>query len=209
MQINLYRAVKRYCRSIDEIEKALGELGAEYVDAIHQTDYVYRIFHPATGTPSKRIKARVNQDGQTVVHVYERAEREDRVSFEQFEFADSRIVDFINTLFDVSVIVRKKRRIWRKNRLVIHLDSVSGVGDIFEIESPPDPSADTLAEIAGIEKRAVSCWTPFPFPMKIWSRKDVNLIDTGFEGFKTVKINLRGGRGWDGYRETVPRISDF
>lgn len=47
---------------------------------------------------------------------------------------DSSLVVFLGKIFETGVIVEKTREVWRKNNTVFHLDTIKGVGKVFEVE---------------------------------------------------------------------------
>lgn len=146
MHVSLHRNAKYFCTQQQEIEKVLCELGAVYTATEDQVDYIYHIFDPGTETNSKRIKLRVVNEEKFLIFIYRRTEQEASIDYDYFAFADQQVVALINSLYKVSVTVKKRRKIFVKDLLIFHLDTISGVGEIFEVESL-DSTSDTAAEI--------------------------------------------------------------
>ncbi len=135
MKAALNRVVKYFCKDPSRIQSILREIGASYFGSEDQADYIYHIFNQETGNDSKRIKIRVVNGSRYLIYIYSRKKQEVSVEYDYFEFSDDQVLALLNSLYKVSIIVKKQRIIWKKNNFIFHLDSVSGIGDIFEIES--------------------------------------------------------------------------
>ncbi|WNQ08849.1 CYTH domain-containing protein [Paenibacillus aurantius] len=134
MIISLRREAKYRCEDFQEIRKVLQDQQARYVTKKQQTDRIYKVPDPLTGTYSKRIKVRKEEDKPFMVYIYSRRDREVEIEFDYFELNDPSIVSMFDTLYGQPVLITKVREVWTKGHAIFHLDSVEGIGLIFEME---------------------------------------------------------------------------
>lgn len=111
-------------------------LGAHKEIVKNQVDYFFAL--PAENKKRLgRLKLRVEAKKQWLIY-YERpnfvAGKETASSGGLYEVTDTALLPFLKTSLGVTAVVEKRRELWRKDNTVFHLDTVKGVGDIFEIE---------------------------------------------------------------------------
>ena len=128
--------LKHYCPDFDSVRKILRELGAKKEMIKNQKDYFFNLPMLKDKT-SPRLKLRIEKSKQTLVY-YERPDFMDGKSVTAdiglYEVKDKQLLPFLQKSLGVKAVVEKKREVWRKANAVFHLDSVAGVGNIFEIE---------------------------------------------------------------------------
>ena len=127
--------LKHYCENFQDIRKVLKGLGATKKSIKKQKDYFFDL-----PNDKKRQKARMKlriENGQMSLVYYERpdfvAGKDTKADIALLE-ANKDILTFLDKSLGVTGIVEKKREVWRKDNTVFHLDTVKGIGGIFEIE---------------------------------------------------------------------------
>ncbi|MDP2651169.1 MAG: class IV adenylate cyclase [bacterium] len=127
--------LKHYCPDFKPVRKVLKGLGAEKVGVKKQKDFFFHL--PAYKEKRKaRMKLRVEGGKMRLVYY----ERPDFIAGKDTSAAvilletDEGALAFLKQTLGVSVIVEKRREIWRKDNTVFHLDEVKGVGKVFEVE---------------------------------------------------------------------------
>ena len=133
-KINL--ELKHECGDFSEIRKVLKNLGAEKELVTTQVDYFFNV-PSKKGNSNPRLKLRIEKDQKYLIY-YERPDfkhAEETVSdLIMYDIRDNELVSFLEKSLGIKAIVKKKREIWRKTNTVFHLDTVDGVGNIFEVE---------------------------------------------------------------------------
>ncbi len=136
MEVRLNREIKAFCPDFTPVRQELQALGAEFVEVKEQTDFFYHLPPSTDGVP-RRLKLRVEPGQTQVIYYYDRQEGGARTSrFQLWQVADEQIQDVLNVALGVKVVVRKQRELWRKDNTVFNLDTVDGVGQVFEAELP-------------------------------------------------------------------------
>jgi len=128
--------LKYYCTDFSQMQKVLRGLGAQKVGKKKQKDY----FFPLSLEKEKRgarLKLRIENSTQMLIY-YERPNFQKKKAVaslvEIYHVNDSNLLGFLGKIFETGVIVEKTREVWRKNNTVFHLDTIKGVGKIFEVE---------------------------------------------------------------------------
>ncbi|WJH33729.1 CYTH domain-containing protein [Paenibacillus sp. CC-CFT747] len=134
MIISLRREAKYHCGDFSKIRKVLQDQQARYVTKKQQTDRIYKLYDPLTETYSKRIKVRQEEGKPFMVYIYSRQEHEVAIEFDYFELNDPQMVSMFDTLYGQPVLIKKTREVWTRGKAIFHLDSVEGIGLIFEME---------------------------------------------------------------------------
>lgn len=129
-QRRVIRAVKRFCPDFRPVRHALGMLGASFRRNCWQIDYVFLV----PGNESRRIKLRVEDERQSV-YLYDKGQPESSPNeFQFFELNDPQIKEILVTILPTRAVVRKEREEWQDGNAVFHLDTIEGIGRVFEIE---------------------------------------------------------------------------
>jgi len=129
-QRRVVRAVKRFCPDFRPIRHALGTLGVSFQRNCCQIDYVFLV----PGNESRRVKLRIENEKQ-FVYLYDRDQPDYSPNdFQLFELNDPRIKDIIAAILPTRAVVRKEREEWQDGNAVFHLDTIEGIGRVFEIE---------------------------------------------------------------------------
>ena len=151
MKVSLQRAVKYFCKDIPGVRSILKEIHAEFITVMDQADYIFKIYDPLTGAYSKRIKVRTEQDKSCLVYVYCREDNDENIQFDFYEVQDQKLTSIFTSLYGEPVEVKKHREVWELGNLRFHMDSVLGVGDIFEIEVVETHNHQTVEEVVMVE----------------------------------------------------------
>jgi adenylate cyclase class IV len=146
-KVELTRTAKYYCNDLEAIRERLRRMQAAFVITKQQTDYIYRIYDEHTGTKSKRVKIRIEDERSCCLYVYDRTDQERDIAFEYYASVDRQLIPIFNAIYGDAVRIRKAREVWRLGELEYHLDTVDEIGTIFEIENlrPAQPNDDGLA----------------------------------------------------------------
>jgi len=127
--------LKHYCNDFKGVRKTLKKLGAVKEVVKKQKDYFFDLSQKKKRQKA-RLKLRIENANMSLVY-YERpdfiANKDTKADIALLEANNATLV-FLEKSLGVTGIVEKKREVWRKNNTVFHLDTVKGVGEIFEIE---------------------------------------------------------------------------
>ncbi len=124
--------LKRFCSDFRRIREVLKVLGAKKETIKNQTDYFFNF-------PSRkaRLKLRIEGNKQLLVY-YERPDfsksKSTMSKVKLYDIRDAELLKFLSETLGVKAVVKKRREVWRKVNTVFHIDTVEGVGGIFEIE---------------------------------------------------------------------------
>jgi len=179
MSINQNLELKHHCDDFSRLRKALVKLGAKKEIVKKQKDLFFNL--PTEKKKQKgRMKLRIETERIFVIY-YERPSfvaDEYTVSDYVILEADETVLDFLTASLGVMAIVEKTREVWRKDNTVFHLDTVKGVGKIFEIElQKKGKLIDSDRKLFAVYQELVS-----PFLGKVIKGSNVDLI---------VKSNLK------------------
>ena len=111
------------------VKKILEQIGAENKGILNQKDVYYSV-------PNGLLKLRVENRNESLIYYNRNENDKNRWSdFEFLKFADGNGERFFNKLFDVEVIVIKKRQLFYYDDTRIHLDTVKFLGKFLELET--------------------------------------------------------------------------
>jgi adenylate cyclase class IV len=147
LKIQLNREAKYLCADFLKIREILNQINAQFVTKKQQEDYIYKIYDPLTKVNSKRIKLRIENDESCVVYVYSRRDQEVNIEFDYYEVKDRQIISIFNSLYGEALNINKVREIWSKGDVIFHLDTVEGIGNIFEIELLKSSTYSVIEEL--------------------------------------------------------------
>ena len=115
--------------SHQSFKKILEQIGAENKGMLKQKDVYYSI-------PNGLLKLRIENGNESLIFYNRNENNKNRWSdFEVLQFANAKGEKFFNNLFDVEVIVKKKRELFYYDDTRIHLDSVKYLGNFLELET--------------------------------------------------------------------------
>ncbi len=139
--------------SLSEIERKLSELGAEFLAEQLQTDYH---FDDANTTLTKtdrclRLRKQMVGKNESLFLTYKGAKEKSNFKRRQeieFEIKDADSVrKLLSALgYEQSLVVEKKRRLWKLGDCEVALDRLPLLGDFVEIEGPDE------GKIAAVQK---------------------------------------------------------
>ncbi|MFA5933823.1 MAG: CYTH domain-containing protein [Candidatus Paceibacterota bacterium] len=128
--------LKHYCSDFQKIRTVLKQIGAKKDVVKNQKDYFFEL-PPVKKNNSPRLKLRIEGKEQTLVY-YERPDftkaKGALADIKLYVVKDQELLPFLQKVLGVKAVVEKKREVWKKGNTVFHLDTVKGVGTIFEIE---------------------------------------------------------------------------
>ncbi len=114
--------------SHQSLKKILEQIGAENKGMLKQKDVYYSI-------PNGLLKLRIENRYESLIFYNRNENDKNRWSdFEVLQFANAKGEKFFNNLFDVEVIVKKKRELFYYDDTRIHLDTVKYLGKFLELE---------------------------------------------------------------------------
>jgi len=143
--------------SLREIEHKLAELGAEFLAEQLQTDYH---FDDANTTLTKtdrclRLRKQIVGKGESFFLTYKGAKEKSNLKRRQeieFEIKDAdSVCKLLSALgYEQSLVVEKKRRLWKLGDCEVALDRLPLLGDFVEIEGPDEEKIATAQEKLGL-----------------------------------------------------------
>lgn len=158
MQDKLNLELKHVCSDFAPLRTALKKAGARKWRMLKQVDYYFNLPKPEKGTVPARLKLRVQGATHELVF-YRRPEfKADKTTPAEVKLLtdkSKKLLDFLNVALGTKVVVEKVREQWKLRNAVFNLDTVKGVGGIFEIEvwsTPKDKVKDQafFDELQGI-----------------------------------------------------------
>jgi predicted adenylyl cyclase CyaB len=111
------------------LKKNLLQIGAENRGILEQKDVYYSV-------PKGLLKLRIENEKESLIFYNRNENDKNRWSdFEILEFANGNAEKFFSNIFDVEIIVKKKRELFYYDDIRIHLDSVNQLGKFLELET--------------------------------------------------------------------------
>ena len=134
--------LKHRCDDFTNIQTALTDIGARKEAVKQQKDFFFHLPKEKVSSGA-RLKLRTEEGTMSLVY-YERpdftADSDTSADIALLPAAESTF-DFLQKALGVLAVVEKEREVWQKDHTVFHLDTVKGVGMIFEIEVQCDGQA--------------------------------------------------------------------
>ena len=128
--------LKHYCTDFKRVRAVLKQLGASKEIVKQQKDYFFALPINKDRT-APRLKLRIEGAAKTLIY-YERPDfvkaKDTASQVKLYTLENASLLPLLEQALGVTAIVEKKREVWRKDHTVFHLDTVKGVGTIFEIE---------------------------------------------------------------------------
>ena len=143
--------------SLQEIERKLAELGAEFLAEQLQTDYH---FDDANTTLTKtdrclRLRKQMVGKNESLFLTYKGAKERSNLKKRQEIELEIKDADSVRKLlsalgYEQSLVVEKKRRLWKLGDCEVALDQLPLLGDFVEIEGPDEEKIATAQEKLGL-----------------------------------------------------------
>jgi len=143
--------------SLQEIERKLPELGAEFLAEQLQTDYH---FDDANTTLTKtdrclRLRKQMIGKNESLFLTYKGAKEKSNFKRRQEIELEIKDADSVRKLlsalgYEQSLVVEKKRRLWQLGDCEVALDQLPLLGDFVEIEGPDEEKIATAQEKLGL-----------------------------------------------------------
>ena len=135
MDFRLHRELKAYCEDFETVRRLLRNQGVVFVEVKEQVDYYYHLREGTSDAGKRRLKFRVGNGKGTLIYYCNRQEAGARTSrFQMSGAEDPRIGNVLGAALGTRAVVRKQRELWRKDNVIFNLNTVEGVGQIFEVE---------------------------------------------------------------------------
>jgi adenylate cyclase class IV len=139
------REIKCYCADFRPVRRVLRGLGARLAGRVVQTDTYFKL--PSRPSPAIhwRLKIRKESGRRTLIAYsdsYEGGTRDVRYRIVEATLETGRLLE---TTLGVSAVVRKRRERWTKGSTLFNLDTIAGVGTVFEAEIVVAPGFDAVA----------------------------------------------------------------
>ncbi len=143
--------------SLQEIERKLPELGAEFLAEQLQTDYH---FDDANTTLTKtdrclRLRKQMVGKNESLFLTYKGAKEKSNLKKRQEIELEIKDADSVRKLlsalgYEQSLVVEKKRRLWQLGDCEVALDRLPLLGDFVEIEGPDEEKIANAQEKLGL-----------------------------------------------------------
>jgi predicted adenylyl cyclase CyaB len=143
--------------SLPEVERKLGELGAEFVAEQEQTDH---LFDDAARTLTSsdrclRIRRQSASGSQQFILAYKGAKESSNFKKRQEIQVEIKDADTAQNLltalaYEKVLTVEKNRRLWRVGGCEVALDHLPTLGDFVEIEGPTDKMIADVQKSLGL-----------------------------------------------------------
>ena len=154
MQVNIDRAIKAYCPDFSPIRRILRELGAKQVELKEQLDFIYNLPGTEEEVRTRRLRLRIENNHKQFLYYYDRRGGDvGAATFQIWEICDPNIQKILDTALGVRTTVKKQREVWQKGNLIFNLDTVEGIGQIFELEALLDQNCKSSDQVAEFHRR--------------------------------------------------------
>ena len=159
MNFRLNREIKAYCNDFAAVRKLLRNHGAALVEIKEQVDYYYRLPPELEATDgTRRLKLRMEKGKGELIYYCKGGDRGTRTSrFQTAEANDPLMGDVLAAALGIRAVVRKQRELWVKDNVVFNLDTVDGVGQIFEVEVQAQDDCDIDLQITEYRRLFEPC----------------------------------------------------
>jgi len=121
--------LKTEIKSLVKYRKILSEIDAKYIRQINQCDVYYKINNGL-------LKLRLfDNEAELIKYNRDESGKTRWSDYEILKLDAAKAKEFLEKLFVVETIVKKKRELWLYDNSRIHLDSVKHLGRFLEIET--------------------------------------------------------------------------
>ncbi len=154
MEVSLNREIKAYCSDFVPVRQILRSLGAVFVETKEQVDFFYHLPAVSDEPGTRRLKLRIENSKSQLIYYYDRQERGARTShFRLWEIQDAQVQSVLEAALGVRAVVRKQRELWCKDNVIFNLDTVEGVGQVFEVEVMAQEGVDIEKQLTENRRR--------------------------------------------------------
>ena len=143
--------------SLQEIERKLAELGAEFLAEQLQTDYHFDDVNATLTKTDRCLRLRKQMVGknESFFLTYKGAKEKSNLKKRQEIELEIKDADSVRKLlsalgYEQSLVVEKKRRLWQLGDCEVALDRLPLLGDFVEIEGPDEENIATAQEKLGL-----------------------------------------------------------
>ena len=141
------RELKHYCADFRGVRRVLRAIGARREWTRTQVDTYYKV--PARDGRRWRLKLRVERGRRTLVaYTDEFRDGSRSVEYAVVDVAHPAVGQALASSLGVSAVVRKRREQWASGTTLFNLDTIEGVGRVFEVEVRADEVEQAAARIA-------------------------------------------------------------
>ena len=144
--------------SLEEVEKKLKDLGAEFLEEQFQSDDHYDDENATLTNSDRCLRLRKQVAGEYTRYFITFKGAKEQSNFKkrqeiEIEIADADSTEKLLTAlgYDKTLSVEKKRRLWQFHGCEIALDNLQLLGDFVEIEGPDDEIIAEVQKILGLE----------------------------------------------------------
>ena len=135
MQVALTRGIKNFVSDFRAIRRILKDVGARKIESKQQVDYYFNLPTDKERKHSMRLKLRYESGKPKIVYYYDSAQSPKSVAqFRMYKIFYPSLKDLLEACLGISVVVKKRREIWRKGAAVFNLDTIDNLGKVFELE---------------------------------------------------------------------------
>jgi adenylate cyclase class 2 len=133
--------IKARCADLAAMRRAVRNAGAVWERDLEQVDTYFSV-------RQGRLKLRREDGGEQTLIFYLRPD-DDAPKLSRYELVriarDQPIAAMLEQALGVKTVVRKRRQLWRRDNIRIHLDEVEGLGTFIEFEVEVVPGRDPAA----------------------------------------------------------------
>ena len=144
--------------SLEEVEKKLKDLGAEFLEEQFQSDDHYDDENATLTNSDRCLRLRKQVAGECTRYFITFKGAKEQSNFKkrqeiEIEIADADSTEKLLTAlgYDKTLSVEKKRRLWQFHGCEIALDNLQLLGDFVEIEGPDDEIIAESQNILGLD----------------------------------------------------------
>ena len=121
--------VKIKLKSFNDIKKRLNKIGAEFIATLNQKDIYYKY-------SGGLLKLRIENGDESLIRYKRNENSQNRWSnYSLLKFKDGNAEKFFKQIFEIEIVVEKKRLLYMYNNTRIHLDKIEHLGNFLELET--------------------------------------------------------------------------
>ena len=144
--------------SLCYIERRLGEVGAEFITEVLQTDYYFDDACSSMRSTDRalRLRREVSENAERMFFTYKGPKAEDNFKKRQeidLEVQDGELAEklILALGYQRALVFQKKRRTWRLGDCIVALDQLPLLGEYVEIEGSNDSQIGNVQRSLGLE----------------------------------------------------------